>query len=123
MNEVAKILGVKIGECFDIDTKEGKFVFDNNGLYSMNYQDYCPAILCQMLAGRLKIKCIPWSPQFGETYYLIIPSGNVESSTWLNAVADISLYKLGNCYPTKGVAEQHRDKWIAFYASDEVLEV
>lgn len=35
----------------------------------------------------------------------------------------MNYYKLGNCYRTKAEAEFNRDKWMAFYASDEVLEV
>ena len=126
MNEVAKLLGVRIGEHFDIDTKQGKFMFDNGGLYSMHKQMHSPYILFQLLTGELEIKpqpAQPWKPQFGESYYLITPGGAVEPSTWLNAVIDITMYKLGNCYITATEAKQNRDKWIAFYSSDDILEV
>ena len=35
----------------------------------------------------------------------------------------VNRYKLGNCYRTREEAEANRDKWVAFYASDDVLEV
>ena len=123
MNEVAKLLGVRIGENFEIDTKEGKFVFDNDGLYSMCYQDYCPDVFCQMLAGRLKIKPQPWKPALNKTYYSVDENGGIVQDLWWGDYLDIMSYRLGNCYATESEAEKHRDKWIAFYASDEILEV
>ena len=126
MFEVAEMLGVRVGEHFEIDTKEGKFVFDNKGLYSMCSQDYCPDVLCQMLAGRLNIKPQsekPYQPKFNDTYYSIGTGGVLEPGTWLGDFVDITMYKLGNCYYTAQEAERNRDKWIAFYASDEILEV
>lgn len=126
MNEVAKMLGVRIGEYFDIDTKEGKFMFGNDGLYSMHTQTYSPYILFQLLTGELVIKpqsAKAWKPKLGDTYYSIGPGGILEPGTWLSDFIDIAMYKLGNCYCTVQEAEQNRDKWIAFYASDEILEV
>ena len=41
----------------------------------------------------------------------------------MNDFIDRMLYKLGNFYRTAEEAEANRDKWVAFYASDEVLEV
>ena len=126
MNEVAKLLGVRIGEDFEIDTKEGRFIFYIDGLYSMHTQDYCPDVLCQMLAGRLKIKSQhtkPWKPADNKTFYTVNECGDVVQDLWWGDCADIMYYKLGNCYATELEAEQHRDKWLAFYASDKILEV
>ena len=124
MNEVATILGVKIGEYFDIDTKEGKFVFDNNGLYSMHTKSDCPYVLFQLLTGELDIKRQPWKPtMYKDVYYVVDDDGNVQEEHWFNEYPDLMCYKLGNCYRTSEEAEAHRDKWITFYASDDILEV
>jgi hypothetical protein len=126
MFEVAEMLGVRIGEYFDIDTKEGKFVFDNAGLYSMHAKVYSPYILFQLLTGELGIKpqsAKAWKPKFGDAYYSIGPGGVLEPGTWLSDFIDLAMYKLGNCYCTTEEAEAHADKWKAFYASDDILEV
>ena len=126
MNDVAKLLGVRIGETFEIDTKEGKFIFYIDGLYSMHAQDYCPDVLCQMLAGRLNIKsqfAKSWKPNYDQGYYIVLTDGTVVCEEWFNDTSDINYYKLGNCYCTAEEAEENRDKWVAFYASDEILEV
>lgn len=123
MFEVAEMLGVRIGEYFDIDTKEGKFVFDNDGLYSMHAQAHCSDVLCQMLAGKLSIRCKPWKPELNQTYYSIDENGEALQDLWWGDYLDIAFYKLGNCYRTAEEAEAHADKWKTFYASDEILEV
>lgn len=64
-----------------------------------------------------------WRPSYRETYYLVAKNGIVLSSVWYNHAFDLMTYKLGNCYRTKEEAEMDRDKWIAFYVSDEILEV
>ena len=126
MFEVAEMLGVRVGERFEIDTKEGKFVFDNKGLYSMHKQMHSPYILFQLLTGELVIKpqpAQPWKPDLDKRYYVIEETGMVSEEVWWNECIDIMFYKLGNCYRTIEEAEAHRDKWLAFYASDEILEV
>ena len=123
MNEVAKLLGVRIGEDFEIDTKEGKFVFDNKGLYSMHTKAYSPYILFQLLTGELSIKPQPWKPTLNQTYYTVDEKGGIVQDLWWGDYLDIMSYRLGNCYATELEAEQHRDKWLAFYASDKILEV
>ena len=50
-------------------------------------------------------------------------NGTIKQYTWTDRTLDYSLYKLGNCYRTEEEAESNRDKWVTFYASDEVLEV
>lgn len=126
MNDVAKLLGVRIGENFEINDKTGKFVFDNKGLYSMSIQSYCYKELNALLSGDLKIKpqpVKPWKPADNKTFYIVNECGDVVQDLWWGDCADIMYYKLGNCYPTEADARKHRDKWIAFYASDKILEV
>lgn len=123
MFEVAEILGVRVGERFEIDTLEGKFFLDNDGLYSMATQSYCPDVMFDLLTGKIGIKRKPWKPNLDKRYYVIEETGMVSEEVWWNECIDIMFYKLGNCYRTIEEAEAHRDKWIAFYASDDLIEV
>ncbi len=62
-------------------------------------------------------------PKYDEYYYHIGTHGHVYDKKWYNDVLDVNYYKIGNCYRTIEEAKANSDKWIAFYASDEVLEV
>ena len=125
MAEVAKMLGVEIGEEFEC----------NNGYtyrltpFGIICPEYCAdegeynGVLQNLLNGGLEIKHKPWKPKKDNIYYYVGQEGFVISNRWWNTYTEILLYKLGNCYHTKEEAETSRDKWIAFYTSDEVLEV
>lgn len=123
MFEVAETLGVRVGERFEIDTLEGVFTLYGEGLYSMATQSMRPDVLFDLLTGKLGIKRKPWKPKANERYYVIQETGLVSEEEWWDECIDIMFYRLGNCYRTIEEAEAHRDKWIAFYASDEILEV
>lgn len=130
MQEVAKMLGVELGEKFKIYAKGFDSNYDyyltRNGIIIDKDGHGCASndVLCNILYGNYAIKHKPWKPKNGEEYWSI-------SALCYDAVcirrsgcwADIMYYKVGNCYRTKEEAEANRDKWIAFYASDEVLEV
>ena len=131
MAEVAKLLGVEIGE--DILIKEYPdivCVFYNDELYIRHIKDAICTIpssemvLHKLLTGKYVIKRKPWKPKDTEAFWHVDACGNMKCWRWENKVDDyLNLYKLGNCYRTKKEAEANRDKWISFYASDEVLEV
>lgn len=123
MFEVATMLGERIGERFEIDTLEGKFTLDNDGLYNTATQSYRPEVLIDLLTGKLGIKRAPWKPDLDENYYIVDEIGRISEEFWWNECVDLTWYKLGNCYRTAEEAELHRDKWLAFYESDEILEV
>ena len=95
-----------------------------DGLYQAQSGFKCEKTLHGLLVGNLIIKRKPWKPSCGETYYYVSYSGIILEDRWATTgTKDRSLYRLGNCYRTREEAESNRDKWIAFYASDEVLEV
>lgn len=123
MFEVAEMLSVRVGERFEIDTLEGVFTLYSEGLYSMATQSMRPDVMFDLLTGKLSIKRKPWKPKADERYYVIEETGLVSEEVWWDECIDIIFYKLGNCYRTIEEAEANRDKWIAFYASDEILEV
>ena len=130
MEEVAKLLGVELGEEFDvIGYPSIHFVFSVDGLYCYSVNStYRTAsktdnVLRFLLSGEITIKRKPWKPLYGYVYWYVHADGCVTPTTWLQANSDMSLYKLGNCYRTKEEAEADRDKWISFYASDEQLTI
>ena len=128
MAEVAKMLGVELGEEFEINGYNGhKFMFKNDGLHILTvHQTYCDSsnpIIGQLIVGSSTIKRKPWKPTKEDNYFCIYRDGSCVWHGWDNSVIDLNHYKLGNCYRTKQEAETNRDKWISFYASDEVLEV
>lgn len=127
MSQVAKMLGVELGEEFECSNGY-KYVLKEDGIIESKYNYRLSAntfssALIALLNGELTIKCNPWKPKKNDFYYYVDQGGCVISSRWWNSYTEVLLYKLGNCYRTREEAEANRDKWIAFYTSDEVLEV
>jgi hypothetical protein len=134
MVDVAKLLGVEIGEEFEVVfsppcschatamiTNEGAKVI-NTDVYDMyNFKSY---LLTHLLTGAYSIKHKPWKPNYNQDYWAVTATNGVLAhNSWTDCWMDITYYKLGNCYKTEAEAEANRDKWISFYESDEVLEV
>ena len=131
MAEVAKMLGVELGERFKCDNGH-KYELTLNGIKGIYDYPIDPQyeeeklfnnMLVALLNGEHNITPKPWKPKIGENYWVIVPDGDISEYSWLDSLGGNSNYKLGNCYRTREEAEVNRDKWVAFYASDEVLEV
>lgn len=124
MAEVAKMLGVELGEEFEIGPYNAKYVLSDDGVYSVGgSKSVCTIALNNLLNGEWIIKRKPWKPKDDEKYWCVEPDGKITGYCWMNIAGGNACYKLGNCYRTREEAEANRDKWVAFYASDEVLEV
>jgi hypothetical protein len=124
MSEVAKMLGVELGESFYISTNGNiEYVFTANGLFPVNGSVVCNNTLNELLSGTAYIKRKPWKPNRNEIYWVIDERELPAYDEWMNTSTDLNYYKLGNCYKTKEEAERNVQKWIDFYSSDEVLEV
>ena len=123
MAEIAKMLGVNICEEFEIKGYPNRYMFINDGMINVESGFMCDGTMWKLLTGEATIKRPPWKPKYDEYYYHIGESGYSYEKKWYSDVMDMLYYKLGNCYRTKEEAEANRDKWVAFYASDEVLEV
>lgn len=133
MAEVAKMLGVELGEEFEVSRypsvdctiKEGGLYIRGKDIQD-NFLTYGDIILINLLRGECTIKRKPWKPERGETYWYVEKDGDIWEREWhpcMYMSDHANRYKLGNCYRTRGEAEANRDKWVAFYTSDEVLEV
>lgn len=130
MTEVAKILGIEIGEEFEASNGY-IYKLTEHGLICPNFQnndeeDYAH-VLCCLLNGTYFIKRQPWKPKYGEEYWYVNESGSVYKNTFDNCsdymTNHMNYYKLGNCYKTFAEASSSREKWKNFYRSDNVLEV
>lgn len=122
MKEVAKILDVELGIPFEVNGYSGLYVLTHDGLCHVESQMWSEGLLVRLLAGENTIKRKPWKPHVGERYYYT-DGHHILDVEWKNYIRDWNAYKLGNCYRDQKSAEADREKWIEFYASDEVLEV
>ena len=126
MSEVAKMLGVEIGEEFEC-SNGFSYKFTELGIINVNdnykREEVYDRVLLQILIGNYTIKRKPWKPKLDEEYYYVDETGYACSDPWVDSAFDFVFYKIGNCYKTKEDAEKDKNKWIEFYKSDEVLEV
>ena len=123
MAEVAKMLGVELGEEFEIKGYPSRYMFINDGIIDAESGFLCEATLWKLLTNQAFIKCKPWKPKIDERFYVVTIDGGVMYKYWDDCSSHKNYYKLGNFYRTCEEAEANREKWIAFYASDEVMEV
>lgn len=135
MAEFAKMLGVELGERFKIinistnkPISEYDYYFTDKDIEIDEEGRACSGeyLLIHLIYGDFAIKRKPWKPKDEETYWYVDERGFTYCDEWDNCeyVSNhMNYYKFGNCYRTKEEAEANRDKWVAFYASDEVLEV
>lgn len=125
MPEIAKLLGVEMGEAFYINDHLGRRVCaysDNNlfkigdlALLHLNNTDGCfegtdrdQIILVKLLVGLLTIEKLPWEPKEDEQFYRpnIIYKA-VSNGLWSGSTLEYSLKALGMIYRTREEAEAH----------------
>ena len=133
MAEVAKMLGVELGEEFEVEKYSSrKHRITVNGFERYEDGEWLgnhavdSFIFEKLLTGKYAIKRKPWKPNDGERYWYVDERGRIWSDyfDYYSCTSHcMNYYKLGNCYRTREEAEVNRDKWIKFYASDEVMEV
>ncbi len=112
MPEVARMLGVEIGEPFDaivengITSPCGPFYFDENWKIRDNNDGIVPYwFLEKILIGEYSLQKRPWRPKNGELFWTINGKGDVEKYHFLNDMYDLALLNMGNCFPTKKAAK------------------
>lgn len=109
MLDVARMLGVEIGEPFDaivengITSPCGPFYFDENWKIRDNNDGIVPYwFLEKILIGEYTLQKRPWMPKDGESYYYIRSTdGFISRSTFRSVDADdLAMLSVGNCFPT-----------------------
>lgn len=121
--EVAKLLGVEIGEKFMI--RQNKYIFEDstfmfdkdNGLLKIlddgNFEEE-NAALYHVLSGKVEITKLPWEPKAREVYWTMMFASNEKPSahrlTWSGDSIDFTKKALGMIYRTKEEAEAHLEE-------------
>lgn len=114
MPDVAKLLGVELGEEFIIsnaDRKEtvvlaadGFHIIQPNNVLSPDHG----FLLSKVLQGLYEVKIIPWGPKEDEQFYRPnIICKEVSKELWSGSTLNYSLKALGMIYRTREEAEAH----------------
>lgn len=124
MAEVAKLLGIEIGEPFYI-LQNGKHrcIYSDNDLYKITeeglaninnadgcyeYHSHCRVILTDLLLGKCSVEKLPWEPQEGDRYYVLNTNALfIETFIWDNSTFGYAAKNMGIIYRTKAEAEAH----------------
>jgi hypothetical protein len=121
MAEVANMLGVEMNQDFNCNESSCTYRITEHGLTCNGC--YGADSLMMILNGEFTIKSKSWKPSEDEIFWHIDAFGNPVLSKWTGHSCNLTLYRVGNCYRTEADAKTNRDKWVSFYASDEILEV
>ena len=114
MADVAKLLGVELGEEFIIENKDRKetVVLSADGFHVIQPNDVLGPdhgkLLSKVLQGLYEVKKKPWMPKYKEYYYSpSITQRRVMELLWLDDTRDYALKALGMVYKTKKEALEH----------------
>lgn len=117
MPEVAKLLGVEIGEQFrlhnierDVTLEDLYYLNKENGLMCIQYDDgrtlYSPYVINSVLTGKYEIVKLHWEPKNGDEYYYPeVLCNTVSSAIWVDCAFDYAIKVLGMIYRTYEEAE------------------
>lgn len=110
MPEVAKMLGVGIGEEFNIidsdcgEVSAGTYKFTEKHLENV-FREEAPFILIRLLWGDYTIEKLPWKPKEDEKYWFVTVGASCAYVVWhaFSYSSEIELYrlKMGNCFRTE----------------------
>lgn len=112
MPEIARMLGVEIGEEFDILDSEGNvkgigpYMFTNDDIINGDGGRAHDWLLLYLLYGKNTIQKRPWRPKDGGEYWYVSANGKVYDTTLCAInVCELAMLNMGNCFPTKEAAE------------------
>lgn len=111
MPEVARMLGVEIGEEFDIFDNDGeKIVYSpykirDNAIVDCE-GDPIPGLFYDLLTSKYTLQKSPWRPKEDVQYWVICPDGSICSYNFSkSSISDLAFLNMGNCFPTKKEAK------------------
>ena len=111
MPEVAKILGVEIGEEFEIIINEMKML--THGPYKITDNAIVDYVGCKtkdllygLLTGEYTLQKRPWRPKVGDAFFYVLTNGEIQKYVFeIDNIHTLMLFSFGNCFPTKAAAE------------------
>ena len=118
--QIAKMLGVEIGERFEVDSGDHAiglyYYFSDTELLehrknkTPDYAQY--RVLADLIYGDKKVIKLPFEPKYGDRYYYVYFIVNdrlgVLSSTWRGETGDYLFKLCDNCFRTKEEAESKK---------------
>lgn len=117
--EVVKLLGVEIGEEFNLLNEDGEIVlyspykFTGDSIIDYEGDALGGWRLWDILTGEYTIQKRPWRPKVGELFWTINGKGDAEQYHFTNDVRDLAMLNMGNCFPTKEAAEAAKPEMLA----------
>ena len=113
MPEIAKLLGVELGEEFIIENAEHNLqvVLVADGLH-VTKDDFLGSsnskLLQNVLCGLFEVKKLQWEPVKGDKYFFpSLPKNCVVKLIWTDNTYDYALKALGMVYRTREEAQEH----------------
>lgn len=107
MPEIAKMLGVEVGEIFKMTDYNSLYRFTERGLEFKGTAGWCLSERIEwLLTGRNEILKLPWQPRYDEKYYK--PSENFSYAVamfWHNRPWDFAYKETGMVFRTKEECE------------------
>ena len=111
MPEVAKMLGVEIGEPFDVLDEDGEakdyspYKFTNETMVDCVGDEASSWLLRCLLEGKYTIKKRPWQPKYNDEYWIVFTNGNVGWQYFRKGhTGHLANLNMGNCFPTEEAA-------------------
>lgn len=120
MPEVAKMLGVEIGEEFDILVNETEMLV--HGPYKIIDNAIVDYVGCKtknllygLLTGEYTLQKRPWRPKYDEICWFIRTDGTMFSDYFRADSQHLSMLNMGNCFNDPSEAELHVREIIEKY--------
>ncbi len=113
MPEIAQMLGVEIGEEFDVIYETGQksdwgpYKITRDGLVdeSGNWTPHRTSLF-NLLTGEYTLQKRPWRPKDDDEYWFVELDGDVQYSYFYkDNESDLARLNMGNCFPTEEAAE------------------
>ena len=116
MKQVAEMLGVEMGERFDLKNAHNYTIkdcyLDNDGLHN-NRSILIECDFADILNGNAEIIKKPFRPKCDEVYWYIDRDGDAVRTSNDDKVFDYMAIYMGNCFRTEAEAEAHKDEIMA----------
>ena len=107
MPEIAKMLGVEVGEIFKMTDYNSLYRFTERGLEFKGTAGWCLSERIEwLLTGRNEILKLPWQPKTNEAYYRpAYKFFGVASEVWTDNPYDYAFKEAGMIFKTKEECE------------------
>lgn len=124
--QIAEILGVELGEEFEIEGEYRKYKICDDGLLcyvgnmfgcetNLDWEPESSDVFYGIISGKKKIIKKPWIPQQDDEYWIVLLNGLIWRLIWGNVLSDYAFLKSGWIFRTKKEAEANRDRILAEY--------